>query len=148
MNYLIDTNILVRLVDVVAPQHKEASDAVKKLLTNKEDLYIIHETLIEFWVVATREKKYNGLELSPDEANMEISNLLKVFILLPDSPLFTEWRNLVSANRIAGYKAYDARLAAAMIVHSIDRLLTFNDADFKYYSGITVETPKDILAKP
>lgn len=148
MNYLIDTNILVRLVDVVALQHKEASDAVKKLLTNKEDLHIIDETLIEFWVVATREKKYNGLEFSTGEANKEISNLLKAFILLPDSPLFMQWRNLVSANQIGGYKAYDARLVAAMMVHSIDRLLTFNDADFKYYSRITVETPKGILAKP
>jgi len=148
MNFLIDTNILVRLVDAAALQHKEASDAIKKLLTNKDDLYIIHETLIEFWVVATREKKYNGLGLSPDDANKEISNLLKIFILLPDSPLFTEWRNLVTAKQIGGYKAYDARLVAAMEAHSIDRLLTFNDADFKYYSGITVETPKDILAKP
>lgn len=148
MSFLIDTNILVRLVDAAALQHKEASDAIKKLLTNKEDLYIIHEPLIEFWVVATREKKYNGLGLSPDEANKEISNLLKVFILLPDSPLFTEWRNLVTANQISGYKAYDARLVAAMTVHPIDQMLTFNDADFKYYSGITVDTPKAVLAKP
>jgi len=64
MSFLIDINILVRLVDVAALQHKEASDAIKKLLANKEDLHIIYESLIEFWVVATREKKYKGYRLA------------------------------------------------------------------------------------
>ncbi|MEW6129948.1 MAG: PIN domain-containing protein [Acidobacteriota bacterium] len=147
MTYLVDTNILVRLVDIQSSQHQATSDAIKLLLTKKQDLYIIYESLIEFWVVATRDKNDNGLGLSTDAADKEIFNLLKVFLLLPDASLFAEWRALVNANHISGYKAYDTRLVAAMNLHSIDALLTFNDADFKYY-GIRVETPTEVLAKP
>jgi hypothetical protein len=37
--------------------------------------------------------------------------------------------------------AHDARLVAAMIVHGVTHLLTFNGADFARYSGIRITDP-------
>ena len=39
---------------------------------------------------------------------------------------------------------HDARLVAAMIVHGIPNLLTFNLPDFKRFTEITVISPEEV----
>ena len=46
----------------------------------------------------------------------------------------------------ARWAAHDARLVAAMSVHGINHLLTFNIADFKRYPAITVLSPNSVLS--
>jgi predicted nucleic acid-binding protein len=41
---------------------------------------------------------------------------------------------------VLGTQLYDARLVAAMLAHGIDRILTFNVADFSRY-GVAVLHP-------
>jgi len=41
---------------------------------------------------------------------------------------------------VPGTQVYNARLVAAMLAHGIDRILTFNVADFSRY-GVTVLHP-------
>jgi len=43
--------------------------------------------------------------------------------------IYPECERLVSANRVLGKEAYDARLVATMNVHRIKRILTFNIGD-------------------
>ena len=50
--------------------------------------------------------------------------------------------------RVIGKNAHDARLVAAMRVHGVTHLLTFNDQDFARYTGITVLTPAAVFAPP
>ena len=45
---------------------------------------------------------------------------------------------------VSGKQAYDARLVAAMKVHKVTHLLTFNSEDFKRYEGITVVSPSSV----
>jgi len=40
---------------------------------------------------------------------------------------------------------HDARIVAAMVVHGITQLLTFNAADFNRFSDIVVLTPAGVL---
>jgi predicted nucleic acid-binding protein len=64
-----------------------------------------------------------------------------VFTLLPDEPaIHAVWKQLVTAHGVIGSQVYDARLVAAMRVHGISRILTFNVADFAPY-GIEVLHP-------
>ena len=42
---------------------------------------------------------------------------------------------------VSGKKTHDARLVAAMTVHRIDHILTFNTDDFARYTGIQVLHP-------
>jgi hypothetical protein len=46
---------------------------------------------------------------------------------------------------VVGKNGHDARLVAAMMVHGLTHLLTFNVQDFRRYPGITAVTPADVL---
>ena len=48
---------------------------------------------------------------------------------------------LVLAHDCKGKPAHDARLVAAMNVHKVDQLLTFNHQDFGRFAGIKVLVP-------
>jgi len=67
--------------------------------------------------------------------------------LLPDSlAVHEEWRKLPITHVVSGVQVHDARLAAAMIVHRVKRILTFNDLDFARYTGIEAVHPRTVAA--
>jgi predicted nucleic acid-binding protein len=65
--------------------------------------------------------------------------------LLPDNPrILPEWEQLVSQYSVTGKDAHDARYVAAMNVHGITHLLTYNTTDFKRFANITAIAPPDV----
>jgi predicted nucleic acid-binding protein len=57
--------------------------------------------------------------------------------LLPDSlAVHEEWQRLLVTHGVSGVQVHDARLVAAMRVHGVKRILTFNDKDFARYKEI------------
>ena len=108
---------------------------------------ITPQNLIEFWSVATRPvASLNGLGLTPERTNHEVTQLEAFFRLLPDVPeIYTHSRRLVVIGAVSGRQVHDARLAAIMLTHHISHLLTFNTGDFKRYAGITAVHPNDLL---
>jgi len=145
MSYLIDTNVLVRLAQPKNPDQRETRRALGTLRRHPEFLGIIPQNLIEFWAVATRPASSNGLDLTVDETARQIGKLKALFTLLPDSSdIFGEWERLVLQHQVSGKQAHDARLVAAMNVHKVTHLLTFNTADFKRYDGISVVSPSSV----
>ena len=146
MKYLVDTNILLRLVQKNSPMHLDTQRAILKLKKQGEFLCIIPQNIIEFWAVATRPLDKNGLGLSITQAEEESEKLKKIFILELDTPqIFTEWESLVIKYQVMGKQVHDARLAAAMVVHNITHLLTFNVDYFKRFSDIVVVDPRSIV---
>jgi hypothetical protein len=122
-----------------------ADNAVSTLLIQGEILCVVPQNLIEFWAVATRPLSNNGLELTIDQAQKEIAKLKTVLKLLPDSPnIFNEWENLVIQHSVIGKPTHDARLVAAMNVHKLTHLLTFNIGDFKRFTSITPVDPSSV----
>jgi predicted nucleic acid-binding protein len=80
--------------------------------------------------------------MSVVEAQAEIASLKKLFHFLNDTPaLYEQWETLVTQHAVSGRNAHDARIVAAMVVHGITQLLTFNSDDFKRFSNIVVLTP-------
>ncbi|TAF08297.1 MAG: PIN domain-containing protein [Nostocales cyanobacterium] len=139
MSYLVDTNILLRLVQKNNPMNPDAQRAIITLKKQCESLYIIPQNLIEFWAVATRPINSNGLGLTIIQALEETEKLKKIFTLQPDKPeIFIEWESLVMKHQVMGKQVHDARLVAAMVTHKITHLLTFNIDDFKRFSEIVV----------
>ena len=45
-------------------------------------------------------------------------------------PVYREWLTLVQTQSVSGVQVHDAYLAAAMRVHGVTHLLTFNTTDF------------------
>lgn len=146
MEYLADTNILIRRIDRAHALQSEASIAVRALLRSGERVYVTPQNMIEFWNVCTRPLERNGLGLSPAEADREASRLEGILTLLPEVPaIYPEWRRLVVAHSVSGVQVHDARIVAVMNVYGISNLLTFNGPDFIRYPGIHVIHPKDVV---
>ncbi|OJW18674.1 MAG: hypothetical protein BGO49_23400 [Planctomycetales bacterium 71-10] len=147
MSTLVDTNILLRLIDLTAPSHHTTRLAIARLRSDSEELFIVPQNLFEFWAVATRPVAVNGLGKSVVEAAADLRLCKKLFTLLDDTPaVYPTWEHLVATAGVVGKKAHDARLVAAMMVHGVDRLLTFNVQDFRPYTGVRAQSPDEILA--
>jgi predicted nucleic acid-binding protein len=141
MPYLIDTNILIYLATPSHPNHSAAFVSTERLI--RSDIpYILPQNIIEFWGVATRPAEKNGLGMTTAQAEGEVIRLKNLFRLLPDSPLiYPEWEKLVIQYGVMGKQVHDARLVAAMFVHGITHILTFNVGDFKRFLGISIVSP-------
>ena len=145
MSYILDSNILLRMVQVSHSMHVEATQATTALLRRGETIHIIPQCFYEFWSVATREVQFNGLGLSITDAQAELARLKTIFSFLSDSPaIYPEWERLVTQYSVKGRDSHDTRIVAAMNVHRITHLLTFNKDDFKRFPSITVLLPSEL----
>lgn len=145
LSYLIDTNVLLRLVKSNDPEFPLVRKAVHELKARRERLCYVPQNIVEFWNVCTRPQARNGYGLSPSETDERIQRVERAFFLLPDNDLIQpEWRRLVLAHGVCGAQVYDARLVAAMHVHGVTHLLTLNVRDFSRYPGITVTHPQTV----
>ena len=138
MAVLIDTNVLLRLTQRIHPSTDAAKRALRVLRANREKLYITQQNLVEFWAVATRPISANGLGLTIEQAASELDALKRLFTLLPEFPLQEAWERIVLDHGVAGKNTHDARLVAAMVVHGVESILTFNAQDFQRFSEIRV----------
>ena len=146
MNYLVDTNILSRLAEPGHPMHQSALGAVKRLVSDGHKLHIVPQNLYELWVVCTRPTAVNGLGKTAAEAATELASVKTLFRLLDETPaIYGVWEQLVTSTPVVGKNGHDARLVAAMTVHGLTQILTFNAQDFRQYPGITAVTPADVL---
>ncbi len=149
MNVLLDTNILARMAQPGTAACALAEDATNALGRRGDVPCLVPQVLYELWVVATRPITVNGLGFTPNQAAAELARLQAIFPLLPDNPaIFPEWQRLVVAHQASGKPAHDARLVAAMTVHGITHILTFNIQDFARYPGITALDPAAVAAPP
>jgi predicted nucleic acid-binding protein len=149
MNVLLDTNILARMAQPGTAACVVAHDATDALGRRGDTPCLVPQVLYELWVVATRPTAVNGLGFSTAQATAELVRVQSLFPLLADTPaVFPEWQRLVSAHGVMGRNAHDARLVAAMTVHGITHLLTFNMGHFARFSGITVLDPAVLAAPP
>jgi predicted nucleic acid-binding protein len=148
VNVLVDANILLRSAEPGHAMHPPAKAAVTTLLAQGYTPCIVPQVIYEFWVVCTRPTGVNGLGKTAAEAATELTAIKTDFTLLDDTPaLLPTWESLVATYGIVGKNAHDARLVAAMLIHGVGHILTFNDKDFRPYP-ITVLTPTNVLATP
>lgn len=123
----------------------DAVNAINTLRSQGEQLHSVPQNLIEFWSVYTRPIERNGLGRTLTEAEAEINRLKTLFPLLLDtSAIYQEWERLVVVYAVRGVNVHDAKLVAAMLVHGLTHVLTFNISDFARYSEITAVHPTTV----
>jgi predicted nucleic acid-binding protein len=141
--YLVDSNILLRWVK---PDHSDYSaiiSSIEDILQRQGVLCYTSQNLAEFWNTSTRPVDRNGYGLSPAETDRRAKFFEKRLRLLPDGPaVHEEWRKLLVTHSVSGVQVHDARLVAAMRVHGLKRILTFNDKDFARYTDIQAIHPR------
>jgi predicted nucleic acid-binding protein len=142
----IDTNVLVGAIQTFDPAARAAArGAVKALHRRAEQLVCFPQNLVEFWTAATRPAQVNGLGFTPEQAARYVDRFQTLLRLLPEAPeTFPIWRNLVLKHRVSGIQVHDARIVAAMLVHQVQAILTFDLNDFKRYPGIIVIHPNSM----
>jgi predicted nucleic acid-binding protein len=141
MSVLIDTNVLLRRTQPNHEHHAAAMDSVARLLAAGEMVCVTPQNIAEFWNVVTRPVTANGLGFSVSVALSEVEKIERILTLLRDPPVICpEWKRLIVEHSVLGAKVHDARLVAAMNVHKVDRILTFNTGDFSRY-GIEIVLP-------
>lgn len=146
MSYLVDTNILLRPCDSSSSEHHVCRTALSELLRKGETCHCCAQTLIEFWVVATRPQEVNGLGFSPADALANLMDLQRFLSCLPEPPdMAFRWQTIVAEHEVRGRKAHDARLVAFMGAHRLSSILTLNVADFARYPDIESIRPEQIL---
>ena len=152
MPYLLDTSVLLRLVDKNDPQHATVRGAVRKLIGDREELLITTQNVAEFCNVATRPVANSGFGRSPIDAlgilEREIEPICSI-IAEPDV-VYGELKRLVAKYGVVGKQVHDTRLVAMMLVWQIENVLTLNDRDFRRYEpeGIKTFTPASIATRP
>lgn len=147
MGVLVDTNILLRSAQPSHPLSSQATRAVSRLLGQGESVFFCSQNVAEFWNVATRPAGANGLGITTQEVLKEVGSIEALLTLLPDVPgVYSEWKRIVAHHHVQGVKVYDARLVALMNLYSIDRILTFNVADFKRYRNVIAVHPSSLIS--
>lgn len=145
MNFLADTNVLLRLIQLQSPHHAEVENAVDRLLKNGDTLFLTLQNISEFWNVCTRPRDKNGLGFSVAQADAELTKIEQIFDLLPDTnDVYKHWRKLVISHSVSGVQVHDAKIVASMKAHNIKHLLTLNAKDFKRYKDIKTIEPKEV----
>ena len=146
---LIDTCVLTRLADSASLEFPVARKAYAQLL-HHEPMCIVPQNIYEFWAVATRARGtiasggQNGLGMEPESAIWWIRHFQRTCHVLPDRiDALKTWEAMVVQYRVKGFQAHDLKFVAAMQVHGVSRILTFNLKHFKNYP-ITVVDPASL----
>lgn len=147
MIYVPDTNVLLRFAVRTDPQHSVVLSAIRRIKNSGDEFHILPQTCVEFWNVFTRPTERNGFGFQVKNADHSLRLIEKIFPVVPDSEnVHKEWRKLVVSFGVSGVQVHDARIAAAMLVHKITHILTFNTSDFVRYSsaGIVPVDPSNL----
>jgi predicted nucleic acid-binding protein len=146
--YLVDSNVLLRWVKPDDHDYPLVVSAIDTVLQRGAVLCYTSQNVAEFWNTCTRPLDRNGYGLTSSEADRRAKLFESKLRLLPDSlAVHQEWRKLLVAYSISGVQVHDARLIAAMRVHGVKRILTFNATDFVRYADVEVVHPRNVSAE-
>lgn len=144
---LLDTNIILRYADHGHSLYPITKYAIDTLRQRGYELCIAPQNCVEFWNVVTRLMIRNGFGLTPNDADIMLSLIERLFPLLPDTPtIYQVWRKLIKQFGVSGTQVHDARLVAIMQVNQINHILSFNASDFLRYTsdGIIAIAPSKL----
>lgn len=141
---LVDSNILLR-AHPSAKLYPVVKGALTKLRAQNEALCVAPQNLVEFWAVATRPLNENGLGMDIAAAKKELSELRRLFLVLPyTAEVLETWERTVVAHGVVGKQTHDAHLVAIMQVNAVQSILTFNGGHFERFSEVTALDPAKV----
>jgi predicted nucleic acid-binding protein len=144
---LVDSNILIRSVQPDDPDYPTVQAALTALAQEHVVLCYTSQNLGEFWNASTRPTSRNGYGMAPYEADLRARVFEARMRLLPDSlAIHKEWRKLIVDYNVSGAQVHDTRLVAAMHVHGVKHILTFNTKDFARFADIEAVHPENVPA--
>jgi predicted nucleic acid-binding protein len=149
MAYLLDTGILLRLIDKDDPLSVTVELAVTQLVEASETLFTTTQNISELWNVGTRPRTEHGFGLPAQEVLSRIQTTIEPLchILREHRLHYADLMRLLASYEVRGKQVHDARLVVAMLTWRIESILTLNARHLRRYEaeGIRVVTPQDLL---
>ncbi|MHC5822722.1 MAG: type II toxin-antitoxin system VapC family toxin [Nostoc sp.] len=143
--YLLDTNIILRFTDTDSAEYDLINNAISQILVEGGQCFITSQVITEFWVVATRPMRVNGLGWTVEKTEQAVQMLINQFDLLEEIPeIFPQWLSLVTSHKISGKRAHDLRIQAVILTHNISHILTLNPQDFVAIEGLIIIHPNSL----
>ena len=140
---VLDANVLVYSIDATAPQHRAARALIDSARDASVTLYVTSQILCEFYSIITNPRRV-AAPLSSVDALGVISSLLAFpglhVLPLPVSAV-VGWMGLLQRRPVIGASIYDLQIVATMQANGVQRIYTFNAADFEVFSELTVVKP-------
>lgn len=131
----IDTNVLVRARFTVAPSHDLARARLHEALGSEERPRISRQIIREYLAVVTRSQIWSA-PLPMSDALRDVDWFVSEFDILEDGPDVTHLlAELCREVPVAGRQVHDANIVATMLAHAEQRLLTFDQGDFRRYGS-------------
>jgi predicted nucleic acid-binding protein len=142
---LLDTGVLLRLIDRMDSLHLTVKEAVNELADRGVPLVTSTQNFAELWNVATRPVANNGLGLTSKVAITLVEQVIEPLcqLVFETDQLFPQLKRLGKNYDFGGKQVHDARLIALMLCCNIDSILTLNNRHFLKYQaeGIQVLSP-------
>lgn len=137
---VVDTNVLVYALDADAPQHAAARALLEAGRDPANTLYVTPQILGEFYATVTNPRRVPKPR-SAAEASAAIADLLTYVHVLP-LPANTVglWLDLLRRHPVTGGDVFDLQIAATMQANGMQRIYTFNTADFAVFGELAVAT--------
>src|SRR5262249_6139218 len=126
-----DTSVLVAASEQSHPHYRQASPALRRVATGKDQGFMSAHSMAEVYAALTRLPVQPRIH--PAEAGRIITdNLLPHFELVSAGVKdYTEALKLVRDGGWSGAKIYDALIVGCAAKSKADRIYTFNLADFR-----------------
>jgi predicted nucleic acid-binding protein len=100
MRVLVDASVLLRLRDPKSVHYSDCHTLLKPEVAERHELCLCAQSIIEYWVVATRPLAQNGLELTTEEASGDLLALRRFLPNVPEPPdVADRWLRLVTRHR-------------------------------------------------
>jgi predicted nucleic acid-binding protein len=132
----LDTNVLVYASRSTAPEHAASRAVLARLEADASPLWISQQVLREYLAAVTRPQATSP-PLPMATALADVRSFLASFEIAEDnSAVLDRLLELLAVHPVAGKQVHDANLVATMLAHRLDRLFTYNAADFQRFAGV------------
>jgi predicted nucleic acid-binding protein len=133
---MLDTNVLLAATDEGRPDHRAALAVVNDWPGRGTVLYASGQIYREYLAVATRPVAQNGLGMKPGAALGNVAAFRsRARLLAEDSKVADHLATLVAETGCGGKQVHDANVAATMLAHGVQALVTINVPDFARFTG-------------
>jgi predicted nucleic acid-binding protein len=131
----VDTNVLLRALNIQMPLHQEADSLIKQTRDQKVELWISRQVIREYLVQITRPQALmQPLAIEQVENQIKIIHIL--FRIADETATVTDQLlTLLRQFPSGGKQIHDVNIVATMLAYDIDTLLTHNIADLKRFES-------------
>ncbi len=141
---LVDTNILLRMTRRSDPQHQtRRHGAFSACLCKAQSFTYTHQNIAELWNAMTRPlvAQWSRFDRGRGRTRSARNRSRHESLYQIVKPFIESGGRIVVQQAVMGVQVHDARLAAAMYVHSVSHILTLNVPDFSRFSGLSAVHP-------